>query len=640
MASYWVPALRTTNGHFPAPLDDVYIYFQIARSTSEGCLLCFGEEAGATTGATSPTYALALSVLALFARSPLAMGWAVAALTLLLLIDTSQSLARLVRARSWEGAVLATIAPLLPFSLPILNWSLVSGMESAWVAAVLARVLTAVDRAQRASPSRRARAQWIAGLWIGVLAVSRPELAPMAFAFVVSTMHASGSAPVARSLLRTALPSAALLAAHGLFATFAAGSSIPAGALRKVVLYDPTASGLQRGVVFLTNALRLFVEGFEIAWGSVSLALVVAVGAHSFLGTRSRRLVVPLLFGGLASFVLVCFNRTAPFQNLRYLVPTFVALLFVAVIGLGNVARVRSRAWRALAFGAAGIAAVLAMRSHGRQASHYAASARNIHEQQVTVGLALRNDPEATRIFVGDAGAIPYFSEKPALDGLGLGGWKKLPFASASVVGEGAVVELIERLPPIERPDTLAVYTSWWPELTSSFGARVSSVRIEDNVICADAEKTIFRADWSTLREVELAGELDVGDLVSEREHALMFHGETQPRVGLVVAQDEDGARRFDGTRSLKVGDAITFDLVSESEHAGAFGLRWTVAPESSATLRITGPGVEREQELPPTAPGRWTTLITPGVASRSATIRLEVVRGHVELARVALVED
>jgi len=40
----------------------VYIYFDFARSTARGCVLCYTEEGGLSSGATSPPYALVLAL--------------------------------------------------------------------------------------------------------------------------------------------------------------------------------------------------------------------------------------------------------------------------------------------------------------------------------------------------------------------------------------------------------------------------------------------------------------------------------------------------------------------------------------------------------------------------------------------------
>src|SRR5262249_48432244 len=153
---------------------------------------------------------------------------------------------------------------------------------------------------------------------------------------------------------------------------------------------------------------------------------------------------------------LVCLNTTAPFQNLRYATPTLFLTLLAAILGV-YASALRNR-WLGLV-GVAVLAASAggAARAFPKQIDHYPRASRNLAEQQVEVGRRLR-ELGAEHIFVGDAGAIRYVSDLPVIDGLGLGGYRDLPFARASVHGIPSVIELIERLPANERPDTLAIY--------------------------------------------------------------------------------------------------------------------------------------------------------------------------------------
>jgi hypothetical protein len=107
------------------------------------------------------------------------------------------------------------------------------------------------------------------------------------------------------------------------------------------------------------------------------------------------------------------------------------------------------------------------------------------------------------------------------------------------VHGLGATLELIERIPAADRPDTFAIYPSWWGDLPGFFGRRITEVPVHGNVICGGAEKVIYRADWRGLGgggtprsgTEGIVDELDVGDLVSEREHDYEF---PHPGAGFV----------------------------------------------------------------------------------------------------------
>jgi hypothetical protein len=236
-------------------------------------------------------------------------------------------------------------------------------------------------------------------------------------------------------------------------------------------------------------------------------------------------------------------------------------------------------------------------RGFPRQIAHFSRASANIAGQQIEVAARLAaRVPRPRSVLVGDAGAIPYLSGLPALDGLGLGGYHDLPFARASVHGVPAVVELIERLSPAERPDVLALYPSWWPGLADVFGQRVDGVRIADNVICGDDEKVIYLADWSALAPPNEVREgaidaVDVADLVDERAHA---YEAPAPRGGWVIGRVlplADGTPRFDAGRIVPEGRAESFALRAQAfEGATALVLRTDGGGEGA--LRVT---VERE---------------------------------------------
>src|SRR5262249_15049823 len=261
------------------------------------------------------------------------------------------------------------------------------------------------------------------------------------------------------------------------------------------------------------------------------------LGVAAAFDRRCRRLAVPLLLGAGSSVLLVSFNTTARFQNFRYAAPALLMLLTAAALGAGALA-VRGPSGRAAAAVGGAVAIGAPAGAFPRQIAHFARASANIAGQQVEVAARLaRSVPTPRRVLVGDAGAIPYLSGIDAIDGLGLGGYRGLPFARASVNGVPAVVELIERLPASERPDVLALYPSWWRGLADVFGRRVDAVKIADNVICAADEKVIYAADWSALADAAEAregavDELDTGDLVSEREHAYEVPA---PRGGWVI---------------------------------------------------------------------------------------------------------
>ena len=238
---------------------------------------------------------------------------------------------------------------------------------------------------------------------------------------------------------------------------------------------------------------------------------------------------------------------------------------------------------------------------------------------------------------MGDAGAIPYLSGIGALDGLGLGGYHDLPFARASVHGVPAVIELVERLAAAERPDVMALYPSWWPGLVPEFGERAFGVKIEGNVIRGADEKVVYRADWSTLAppgeaRAGAADEIDVADLVSEREHDYRSPG---PRGGWVIGArllSPDGRARFDAGRIVPEGKRESFRLREGLSGEGVLVLRTDPGAAARITVSVERAGQstpEREVELPPREPSRWHEIRAPlGPVRGGDRVRITARRG------------
>jgi hypothetical protein len=276
----------------------------------------------------------------------------------------------------------------------------------------------------------------------------------------------------------------------------------------------------------------------------------------------------------LASWcLLVAQNPHVRFQNERYLVPPVVLLLVLAGMGLASLAGSFGASPRPALRRVALLAAALAPLLHWTvQVDRYrsqrwlfARASKNILEQQVRVGELLA-EVAPRRVFVGDAGAIVYISDRPGLDGVGLGGYQRYPFARAYRHGAGATIELLERMPPTERPDLFAVYPSWWGGLPEVFGSPLFAVTIEGNVICAEPTKSVFRADYWALDRGSAPSDrgrvldaLDVADLLSEDAHRYSPLGR-EGRVFWTTAKVESrGPDAFDAGRTYEEGSGLSF---------------------------------------------------------------------------------
>lgn len=589
--AFWLPATRRTGGHFPVPLDDVYIHFAFARSAALGHPFEWSIGNGYSSGGTSLTYPLVLAPGWFFGFRQEHLAYFAAFVTCVCLWDVCCSVRTLIPPSSrW----LPWIVPLVFLSVPLADWSLYSGMETALFAAVLARFVKATHRALHIEASLRRAAQASAGVWGALLVATRPEAAAVVFPMGIAIAYGARSLGVFGSLTRTLAPMFLFLAAQA-GANWALTSEIgQAGAVRKLVGTNPYWSPAEMAIDVLKNLIVLQTQAFDNAlggrpWSLVLLGLVLA----SIAIRRTRLLALPLTLGAVGMLLLVSLNTTARYQNFRYAVPSILVCLVIALVGLSRLSS-QGRMGRGVSAIVAALLIFAPVKHFPKQIDHFARASANIEGQQVTVGKRLaQQTPKPRRVFVGDAGAIPYFSGIDALDGLGLGGYHDLPFARASVHGVPAVIELIERLPDTERPDVLAIYPSWWPELAASFGKEMFTVHIDDNVMCAAPDKVVYAADWSLLMPAHETrpgprdeDEIDIGDLVSERAHAYVF---AKPKAGWVIGtalKDASGQTRYDAGRIIPEGRTESF-VVATGLSRGPAALVLRTDAEAPTKIRI-----------------------------------------------------
>jgi len=618
-SAFWGVGLWRTGGAFPVPLDDVYIHFGFARSAALGHPFQWIPGNGYSSGGTSLVYPLLLAPAWLLGFRGAHLAIFAAALALACVIDLARSIHALLARFHGAPRWILALAPALVVAVPLVDWSLFSGMETALFAAILGRALTSTARAAEAPPLQRARAQLAAGIWAALLIATRPESAPLALLLGLAAAHGARALSLAPSLARALAPSLLFLGGQAGVNLALTGEPSAAGAVRKLLGSNPYTTPLDVAGEVIKNLVALREQALSSALGGPQLSWIVPLlGLVAALDRRTRRLAVPLLLGAYAALLLVALNSTARYQNLRYAVPTLLMLLAAAALGVSSLARRRALApLAAIAL----LAALLSpARWFPRQIDHFARASANIEQQQAEVARRLAVlSPRPRRVLVGDAGAIPYLSGLDAIDGLGLGGYRGLPFARASVHGIPAVVELIERLPLRERPDVFALYPSWWKGLADVFGTRAFSVRIQDNVICAADEKVVYTADWSSLAAPDEArpfavDELDVADLVDERAHRYEIPA---PRGGWVIGAvltDAQGKPRFDAGRIVPEGRRDAFVIAA-------------TVPRGRATLIFRtnggGPGLvrveveraghvvaSREVAIPERAADRWSEIL------------------------------
>ncbi len=609
---FWIPAAEVGRGWFPAPLDDVYIHFDFARSLGQGHPFEWIAGQGYSSGETSPLYAVILALGWVFGFRGRMLGVWAAIVAVLGVASLLRTIRRLVRpCPAW----LAWSIALVPLSIGVLDWALFSGMEVAVFAAALGRALEALarTRANRFGSSTRESLQWRLGGWGAALVLLRPEAAVLVGVFAIAAARGAGRRSGLAVLLRASLPGALATVAVLGSNLAATGDARSAGAQLKLLSSNPYLSEVDRARVFAENLVTFWVK---VVRGELAVvpALVVLLPILAVIGLvrREYRAVAgACIVSALGWILLVSWNGNAPHHNFRYYAPALILVSTAAALGAATLARARRGRFigALVAFGAIATAAP----KIPAQVRHFRAASANIRDQHIEVGERIARLPADSKILLGDAGAIPYVSSRTAVDALGLGGYRRVPFARAAVHGEAATIELIERLDPQDRPTHFALYPNWFATLTSRFGVEIDRVTIEGNVICGSPTKVIYRADWSALgtarsaerRATLVVDEIDIGDVIDEAEHA---YAPPLPHGGwttLDVLVDASGARRFDGGRTIPDGKSESF--VVKSGASGPLTVRARIDAGAQG-IRLRSSRAIKEMTLEPVREGAWRT--------------------------------
>ena len=574
-------------GPWSAPLDDVFIHFDFARSAARGFPFQWVAGNGYSSGGTSLLYPLLLAPgYWLGFRDLRLMEWAA-------WIACVSTFACLLAARRLAVALPRPLHYLLPFGflcIGALDWSLFSGMEVAVLLGFWGLAYVAYDELSRCPIDQRPPWTGIGALALAntLLVGTRPESVVVVGLFallLVWQRRTRGLWEAASVAALTCLPAALLIVAQSLANRLLTGESSAAGALVKLEVHHPYLSRSEVLGAWLFHlkyqVLRVtqyhFTDQAVFGW----IAWVFAALGVAFPRTRKSALL--LLSSATLWVMIVAGNGQVRWQNERYTMPAVAWFLLAASLGAGALffrAFELRRKIRGPLFGAFGVAGIALFLWHQaprfrEQIWFFGRASRNVLEQHVRAGRLLRElTPKPTRVLVGDAGAIPYASDLPALDIIGLGGFQGMPFARATRQHVGAAIELIERIPAAERPDVLAIYPGWWGDLPLWFGREFARVSVRGNVICGGASKVLYRTDWSPL---ELSGQpfalnpgerlvdqVDQADIVNERDHRYHIDGidRSPGYVNMKLLLHPKTQRPlWDAGRVVPPGSSETFEL-------------------------------------------------------------------------------
>lgn len=662
-----------------APLDDVFIHFDFARATAQGHPFEWIAGNGYSSGGTSLLYPFVLAIGYLSGLNDLdLMLWAA-------IVACVSILGTLVAARRMFAQLpgwTALVAPPIFLSVGALNWTLFSGMEVAMFLGLWGLCYVTWDelmlRIERGTNTRGFTLFF--GLCCSLLVASRPEAAPLVAIFALwaaFNVKRKGSfkAAVVGTLL-IGVPGAAIVVAHMIANHVLTGSSSAAGALAKLEMHHPyfTRAEVWGSWWFFVKYqfLRLsdYHFGAPIMGVPGSGFLLWPLGLLSLAFPTTRRAGILLWISLLLWIALIGLNGQVRWQNERYCMPAVAWLLLSVALGVAgslNWARERIahnqaqrpafiRYFVPLSLGALLTIFIIGQRPRFvDQVWFFGRASRNILEQHVRAAAALsKAKPRLRRVLLSDAGAIPYASGLSAIDLIGLGGYAKLPMASASRQGVGAAVELLEYVPLTHLPDVMALYPSWWGDFVLWFGRIADEFPVRGNVICGGASMVIYAPRWAPLihsgqpialaPHQRLVDAVDIADVINEKAHHVSWDRKAQGYVTmkLLPSERDPTTDLWDAGRLLSTDMTLYFTVngldQNSANHGAALLIR--TAPAQPAQLEVKhGNQLVTLLQIEPS--DHWQEhVVRLDTTSAAMKMSLRPTSGEIHIFHIFVVED
>lgn len=544
----FVGAQASYTGALSFPLDDSYIHLQYAKQIARGEYFRYQDGDPVSTGATSVLYVhlLALGYLIGF-RGELFPIWAL----FLAWISVSLTFYQVIQlGRRWNSNFAGWAALLLIFFSGILAWGFWSGMEIALFSVCLLTVFRYLDCSRNLQP--------FIFILLGFLTLCRPEgtiisvILALGFLtrFCMKRSWASHRFPP--RLWASILFYILTLILPILFFRLATGQWGGNGLFAKSLLNHPIMSGFEIVQEFLKNLLSM--AAFLLGGGQGELGefvlpgtlFFVVVGIIGVVQRCDKELAWEnFCAGGALLLVLIALATLEvwPMHNYRYLLPFFPLFYLFGVIGTEYTLdwlRLHGAAIRPVLIV---FAVLISGLYYPVWAGRYVENSTTIYEKQrrtavwISTQWLSKHFLPSSSIAINDAGALVYYS-KPQDAGqrmIDLVGLVTNGAANVYRMGEGGLYEWLERLPVEQRPRYSAIFPSWFKEMSRVYDIFYKPIASFPDPFDPEFEKTIFEVNWNyagvedeprrnslwpgwTVRD-----RLDVGDLVSEREHEYHF---------------------------------------------------------------------------------------------------------------------
>lgn len=646
-----IHAILTKAGHPAVPLDDAFIHLQFAKNLAQGRFFAYVAGEGFVPGATSLLWPAVLAPFFWLGFKELSILWIAWVFGFLAHAALGVEVYRLTERLAGHAGAIAASAMTMLFGGFV--WFAASGMETvplAWIMVRTARLSAQWCEGIRV-PSRR----WeLIGLAI-VAPLVRPEgaLASLIALGALQGFSLDFKPPNWTTRLLHLLPLVGPLLGPTINLIATGHASSTTMAVKWLPLNPYHQSFESQWVGFAQNARLFFttiLDGEQ--WSAVflpsgSLPFAIAgLVAIPIAGWRTQKYWRALIVVILAVAILgTCTYQTFLWNRLRYLWPFFPGwFIGVACLSalIGELAGWLRPHWGSVGPVLGGLAAGALAGNLRWTIDDLAKSASAIDKQQVTLGRwANENLPKTARIGVNDTGAIAYLSGRPTFDIVGL---TTLGEGQYWVAGPGSRFEHYERLfdeAPERLPSHFIVYPGWM-RCEPILGKKLHQASVYDQSILGGNTMVAYETDTSLLGSGALPAlhsipqkmldELDVADLISEREHAYdpMLGGASEDANKVIhQAAAHDGWLRpwADGARDQRQLEAFSVRL-PQGKPVLAIA-RWAGPSEGSAEISVeAGPQVLATVQLHEGELREISFHIPPTISREQTPIRVRATHG------------
>jgi hypothetical protein len=464
----WGAAIGQTAGSFGYPLDDTYIHMAIGKHFALNGIWGISSS-GFSSSTSSPLWTLLIGLgyrlFGVNAWLPAVLGLLSGSFTIILLF------ALLKQIRDSLRLTLFLVGILLFAPLPILA---LSGMEhtlhallTVWL---LYTVLPLADDGE-VPPQQVALMLILAGL----LTMTRYEGLFLIFAVSLLLLF------LKRFVLAVLVGAAGFLPVlvYGLYSVRQGWYFLPNSILLKGKIPDPSMQGVLGLLFQIPSALS---KAPHISLLLVACLVVYLWGEERKLVGRRERVLIALF--AVITFLHLQFASLGWFYRYEaYLVLTGSVILadLMNLLMSSSPQNVQGRgpvSYVAVAILGFLVILPLAVRT-GFAFRDYPLAVMNIHEQQVQIGLFVKQNYTGKSIAANDIGAISYLADVALLDLFGLGSLDVAEAKRDDVFDREKIDELVQH----HEVDLVVIYNSWFEDKIPASWVEIGQWQISNNVI-------------------------------------------------------------------------------------------------------------------------------------------------------------